>query len=199
MIFLYLVICTVSAGFFAGLETGLLSANRMLIQEKKRRGVFKARCAEYLLVKPERLLATTLVGTNIANVTAAVLCAQIRRRVEILARREEIYAQYSRELEGMPGVVTQPVAPWAKLSPWLYSVLLENRERVAARLTACGVETRPFFIPMHQLPEFAECTRSSMSVTEDLAQRGLNLPTYPDMTGMNVEHVIRAVRQAFDA
>ncbi len=73
MILLYLLICTISAGFFAGLETGLLSANRMLIQEKKRRGVFNARCAEFLLIKPERLLATTLVGTNIANVTGAVL------------------------------------------------------------------------------------------------------------------------------
>ncbi len=73
MIFLYLLICTISAGFFAGLETGLLSANRMLIQEKKRRGVFHARCAEFLLAKPERLLAITLVGTNVANVTAAVL------------------------------------------------------------------------------------------------------------------------------
>jgi putative hemolysin len=73
VIFLYILVCTVSAGFFAGLETGLLAANRMIIQEKRRRGVLRARSAEFLLVKPERLLATTLVGTNIANVTAAVL------------------------------------------------------------------------------------------------------------------------------
>ena len=88
MIFLYLLICTISAGFFAGLETGLLSANRMLIQEKKRRGVFKARCAEFLLIKPERLLATTLVGTNIANVTGSVLLTnffvQMNLRITLL-------------------------------------------------------------------------------------------------------------------
>ena len=72
MIFAYLFICLISAGFFAGMETGLLAVNRMLIQSKNGRSLF-ARASEFLLVKPERLLGTTLIGHNIANVTAAVL------------------------------------------------------------------------------------------------------------------------------
>jgi len=73
MIFLFLFICLLSAAFFAGMETGLLALNRALIQEKKERGVLYAGAVEYLLSKPERLLGTTLIGHNIANVTAAVL------------------------------------------------------------------------------------------------------------------------------
>ena len=73
MIFLYLLICLVFAALFAGMETGLLAANRMLIQDKKTRGILYARSAEFLLGKPARLLGTTLIGHNIANVTAAVL------------------------------------------------------------------------------------------------------------------------------
>lgn len=73
MIFIYLLICLVIAGFFAGMETGLLSANRMLIQARRSEGVLSARAAEFLLSKPERLLGTTLIGHNVANVTAAVL------------------------------------------------------------------------------------------------------------------------------
>lgn len=73
MIVLYVLSCLVAAGFFAGMETGLLAMNRMLIQSKAENRVFYARAAEFLLSKPERLLGTTLTGHNIANVTAAVL------------------------------------------------------------------------------------------------------------------------------
>ena len=73
MIILYLLICLICAGFFAGLETGLLAVNRMVIQMKSRKGVLYARSVEFLLDKPERLLGTTLIGHNIANVTAAVI------------------------------------------------------------------------------------------------------------------------------
>ena len=73
MTFLYLLICLIVAGFFAGLETGLLASNRMVLQEKAARKVIYARAAEYLLDKPQRLLGTTLIGHNIANVTGAVI------------------------------------------------------------------------------------------------------------------------------
>ncbi len=73
MIGVYLLISIVAAGFFAGLETGLLSANRMLLQAKKKEGLLHARVAEYFLARPERLFGTTLVGTNVAHVTASVM------------------------------------------------------------------------------------------------------------------------------
>lgn len=73
MIFLYLAGCLLVAGFFAGMETGLLAVNRMLMQTKSEERIFFARTTEFLLSKPERLLGTTLIGHNIANVTAAVL------------------------------------------------------------------------------------------------------------------------------
>ena len=81
MIFLYLFICLVCAALFAGMETGLLAANRMLIQEKKEKGIFHARAVEFLLSKPERLLGTTLIGHNIANVTGAVLLTNYFERL----------------------------------------------------------------------------------------------------------------------
>ncbi len=73
MIALYLFICLVLAGFFSGMETGMLGADRALLEEKKRRGVLHARAAEFLLAKQDRLLGVTLIGHNIANVSAAVM------------------------------------------------------------------------------------------------------------------------------
>ena len=65
MILLYLLICLLIAGFFAGMETGLVTADPLLATEN--------RAFQYLTSKPDRLLGTTLIGYNIANVTAAVL------------------------------------------------------------------------------------------------------------------------------
>ncbi|MFP4384951.1 MAG: hemolysin family protein [Spirochaetia bacterium] len=65
--------CFLTAAFFSGLETGLIAADQFLLFSKKEKGVRYASAAAFLLLKPERLLSTTLIGTNISVVTAAVL------------------------------------------------------------------------------------------------------------------------------
>ena len=79
MIALIEIICIIIASFFAGMETGLLAADKLKIYSKKESGRSWARAAEFLLTKPERLLGTTLVGTNIAVVTSAVLLTNYLR------------------------------------------------------------------------------------------------------------------------
>ena len=72
MIILIEVLCLLFASFFAGMETGLLSADRIKIFGKKEGGNSWAKSADFLLKKPERLLGTTLIGTNIAVVTSSI-------------------------------------------------------------------------------------------------------------------------------
>jgi len=68
-----ILFAVIASGFFAGIETGLLAADQLALFSKKEKHVFYAITAYFLLIKPERLLSTTLIGTNIAVVTAAVL------------------------------------------------------------------------------------------------------------------------------
>ncbi|TVQ20759.1 MAG: HlyC/CorC family transporter [Spirochaetaceae bacterium] len=72
-------ICMGSAAFFAGLETGLISANQFALYSARERGVLYARAADFLLLRPERLLSTTLIGTNVSVVTATVLLSSLLR------------------------------------------------------------------------------------------------------------------------
>jgi putative hemolysin len=83
MIIFELLICLLAAAFFAGLETGLLSADQLSLYLKKEKKVFYARAADYLLLKPERLLSTTLIGTNIAVVSAAVMLSSYLHRLDL--------------------------------------------------------------------------------------------------------------------
>ena len=72
--------CMAGAAFFAGIETGLLSADQLSLYLKKESGVSYARSADFLLLKPERLLGTTLIGTNLCVVTAAIAVASSLRQ-----------------------------------------------------------------------------------------------------------------------
>ncbi|MDC7220774.1 MAG: hemolysin family protein [Spirochaetales bacterium] len=73
MILLIELICLLVASFFAGMETGLLSADKLKIYSQKEKKVIWAQSAHFLLEKPERLLGTTLIGTNVAVVTSSVV------------------------------------------------------------------------------------------------------------------------------
>ncbi len=79
MIFLYIFICLIFAAFFAGIETGLLAADQFYLYSMKKDKKLYAIIADYMLLKPERLLGTTLIGTNLAVVTAAVLLSSYLR------------------------------------------------------------------------------------------------------------------------
>lgn len=79
MTYLFILLCTISAAFFAGLETGLLAADQLTVYLKKEKGIYYARAADFLLLKPERLLGTTLIGTNVSVVAAAIVVASTLR------------------------------------------------------------------------------------------------------------------------
>lgn len=63
------VICLLVEGFFSGSEIGLVSADRNKLRHDAAKGSRGATLALNMLEKPEWLLSTTLVGTNIAVVT----------------------------------------------------------------------------------------------------------------------------------
>lgn len=73
MILIEVLFCMIFSAFFAGTETGLMAANRMLVEQRAARGSLSARAALFLLRRPQRLLGTTLIGTNLGTVTASVL------------------------------------------------------------------------------------------------------------------------------
>jgi perosamine synthetase len=155
---------------------------------------------------PKRRYYFPITGYNyrITNIAAALLCAQMERREAILARRREIFARYRQALLAVPGIGLQPVAPWAENTPWLFCVTVdaaaygESRDDLMARLEAAGVETRPFFIPLHTLPPFAAQSRARgdhLPVTEALGASGVNLPTFNQMTSAEIDRVCDLIRE----
>ena len=72
--------CLLGTAFFAGIETGVISINRMRLRHKVEQGEASARIIERFLEHPDRLLGTTLVGTNLCMVVASILAASLGER-----------------------------------------------------------------------------------------------------------------------
>ena len=79
-IFLMLV-CLLGSAWFSGIETGLVSINRLRLRHLVRQRDPRARKAERLLDSPERFLGTTLLGTNLCNTSLTVLGAHLATRL----------------------------------------------------------------------------------------------------------------------
>ena len=70
-----ILLCMAGAAFFAGLETGIISLNRMRLRHLAEKGDRAARILQNFTEQPDRLLGTTLVGTNLFIVMASVISA----------------------------------------------------------------------------------------------------------------------------
>jgi len=69
------VVCVAIEAFFSGSEIAMVSVNRSRIRHRAAEGDRGARLVEELLDQPQRLLATTLLGTNLGAVTFSVTMA----------------------------------------------------------------------------------------------------------------------------
>lgn len=78
---LVLFFCLACGAFFAGVETGVISINRLRLQHLVRRRVPGAKTIRHFLTHSDLLLGTTLIGTNLSYVVSAVLVASVGRRL----------------------------------------------------------------------------------------------------------------------
>ena len=146
-----------------------------------------------------------VVGFNyrMTNLQAAVGVAQLAKLDRFVAARREVASWYADALADLVrrwGITPQPELPWAKSSFWLSSILLPTggptAQEMTVRLAAEGIDSRPFFHPMHTLPPYR--TSERFPIAEDLAARGLNLPTGYGLTRSDVDRVVSALARALD-
>jgi CBS domain containing-hemolysin-like protein len=74
---LVMLICLIAEAFFSGSEIGIVSADRIKLRHAAAKGSRGAKLALEMLEKPEWLLSTTLVGTNIAVVTNTTMATAL--------------------------------------------------------------------------------------------------------------------------
>jgi perosamine synthetase len=164
----------------------------------------KARSLRNLCFQSDRRFSHEDLGFNfrMTNLQAALGLAQVERIEEIISRKRQIAQGYTRRLNDVTELQLPVERPWARSVYWMYGIVLSDKHEMDGRefsrnLRERGVDTRPFFLGMHEQPVFKNrglFLNQRYPVTERLAKRGLYLPTGLALTDDQLEQVTYAVK-----
>lgn len=136
-----------------------------------------------------------IVGYNyrMTNIACAIGLAQLERADDTIRRKRRLAKTYEEAFIDS-GYVFHSEAPSTFHSYWMCSILVPShidRDLAMRRLMDSGIETRPVFYPAHTMPMYA--TGEYFSVANEISSRGINLPSFPDITDDEVSHIIESV------
>ena len=124
------------------------------------------------------------VGYNyrMPNLNAALGCAQLEQIEKFLCLKRALAEEYRRAFAGMPGVQFFSEPSYAKSNYWLNTLILseENaplRDSILEETNRQGMQTRPAWTLLSQLPMFRTCPQMDLSIAESLEQRIINIPS----------------------
>jgi perosamine synthetase len=144
----------------------------------------------------------SVIGYNyrMTNMQAAIGLAQLENISWHLEKRQKIARLYSQYLEHLKEFVILPVEKsWAHHTFWMYSIILKDhldgyRDQMMTFLLEQGIETRPFFYPMHQLPMY-EDSSTLYPVAETLSRQGINLPTHGLLQEADIAYIAQSIEK----
>lgn len=137
---------------------------------------------------------------RLTNLQAAVGVAQMERVDKILARKRSIFERYEEEFAEVPEIVRQAPVNGGIPSCWLYTFLLAEdavigRDEVAERLLQNGIETRPMFYPLPDMPAFMKFAAGRVFPgASSIASRGLSLPSSVVLTDDDLATICKVVK-----
>tara|TARA_B110000503_G_C7129611_1_gene406257 strand:- start:475 stop:1572 length:1098 start_codon:yes stop_codon:yes gene_type:complete len=146
----------------------------------------------------------TAPGFNfrMTNIQAAIGCAQLERVADFMEKRQLIFKWYNTYLGTIENVSLNRTNEWATNAYWLICLennawSIEDRDRFMLELKKHGVDSRPFFYPMSQMPYINE--KVDTPSVDEVYKRGINLPTFFDLEEEQVKFICGVIKQLLDA
>ncbi len=96
------------------------------------------------------------IGYNyrLVNVLAAIGVAQMEQLPNFILRKIEIDAYYKKCLSQIGDIRFQEVNQNVQANQWLFTFRTKQQKKVLKTLNDKGMQSRPFWVPMNQLPIF---------------------------------------------
>ena len=179
-------------------EGGMIVTDQPAVAEK-------ARSLRNLCFQANRRFYHTELGFNfrLTNMQAALGVSQLERFHQIVDRKRSVGAEYSRRLADIRGLQLPTEESWAENVYWMYGVVVSedvgmDAVTLAQKLKERGVETRPFFLGMHEQPAFHRrnlFVQERHPVAERIARQGLYLPSGLALSDSQLAQVCDAVHE----
>lgn len=120
---------------------------------------------------------------------------QMKKLPERVERKKEMGKLYDELLKDIPGVDLVPTN-FEDTAPWFFDILCERREELQAYLKENGIGTRSFYPPLHAEPAYGY-TELHFPVAEDVAHRGLWLPSSIFITDDQIRYICGKIREFY--
>jgi len=136
------------------------------------------------------------INSRLDALQAAILSAKLPHIHAWTRARQQVAAWYGEALRGAAAVDIPRVRSSASPVWHLYVVQLQDRDAVAARLAARGIQTGVHYpAPLPLLPAYAhlDARPEQFPVAVRNARRILSLPIYPELSRQQVELVARTL------
>lgn len=143
------------------------------------------------------------------NYRMSNICAGIGRgqmevlndRVEARRKMNTFYQQLFKDIDGVT-VFAEPNSDFYS-NHWLSAILIDpkitskTREDLRLAFLEDNIESRPLWKPMHLQPVFSGTPYYGGSVSEDLFENGLCLPSGSNLTDQERERIAKKVKEVF--
>jgi dTDP-4-amino-4,6-dideoxygalactose transaminase len=151
----------------------------------------------------------TELGYNyrMSNICAAIGRGQLTVLEERIAQKKLIYDTYKKGFKDIKELQMMNVCDFGQPNYWLSVVVVDKNSKVKPidillALEAENIESRPVWKPMQLQPIFAKydffsTSPKGISVSEDLFNRGLCLPSDTKMTVEQQQRVITVIQNMF--
>jgi perosamine synthetase len=200
-------------GSFGGIATFSFFANKTLatgeggaLVSNDSRLLAKVKLIKNHGMSPDKPYWHEVVGDNwrATNLVAAVLVGQIERADELMAKRSAVASRYTEALRDVRCLRPRPCAEWAEIVPWLVTFQILpgaplDRAALLSRLREAGIDARPLWHPLVDLPPYSADARRRGTLTprsRTILESAFWLPTSSRMTPEQVDFVAAEVRKA---
>lgn len=140
------------------------------------------------------------VGYNyrMTNIQAALGLAQLERIEDLIKQKKGVFELY-KDCLNIEGIVLNQQKEWAKNVYWMVCILVNDsvgvsRDELMKRLRERGIDTRPFFYPMTELPMYGG--KPINPVAKDISKRGINLPSSSNLSREDVSYIYQGIKEA---
>ena len=141
----------------------------------------------------------SVIGYNyrLTNLQAAIGLAQLERIDELIEQKRNNLKRYN-ECFLIHAGFRMPIEDEKNRNvAWMYGVVLPEdypikRNELIERLDSLGIESRPFFMPIHKMPMYQP--EREFKVAEHLGKMGILLPS-GKLTDKQIQYIVDAIRK----
>ena len=194
---------------FNGNKIITTSGGGMLVSNNED-GIKKVRFWATQSKEPVRHYEHKEIGYNyrMSNICAGIGRGQLKVLDKRIEKKTGIYNKYKNELEKVKEIKMQPIPKNTMPNHWLSVMTIDKDSKVKPlnimeTLEKENIDSRPVWKPMHLQPVFKEydfitAKNDGTSVSEDLFNRGVCLPSDTKMTEEEQERVIDIIKKCFE-